>query len=104
MVVSSAAGSDVCRRPDGAEQPVLELLGQRAPADLLGDQTEQCVVGVAVLVGGVGRELRRMPERDGQHLLRRPDLRRVGIHGGRELGVGRVAVEAAAHLQKLVRR
>ena len=101
MEVSSAAGSDVCVRPTGPNSRSCELLRQRAPADLLGDQAEQRVVGVAVLVGGVGRELRRVPERDVQHLLRCPGLRRVGIHGGRKRRVGGVAVQAAAHLQKL---
>ena len=101
MEVSSAAGSDVCVESERTEQSVLELLGQRAPADLLGDETQQRVVGVVVLVGGVGRELRRVPERDRQYLLRCPDLRRVGIQSRRKLRRGRVVVEAAAHLQQL---
>ena len=101
MVVVGGGGKRGLLQAERAEQSVLELLGQRAPADLLGDQTQQCVVGVAVLVGRVGRELRRVPERDVQHLLRCPDLRRVGIQGRRELGRVRVAVEPAAHLQQL---
>ncbi len=101
MEVSSAAGSDVCGEADRAEQPLLELLGQRTPSNLLGDETQKRVIGVAVLIGGVRRELRLMPKRDVQYLPRRPCLSRVSIHGGRECGIGRVAIQATAHLQKL---
>src|SRR6516225_8351582 len=55
-------------QPERSEDSVLELLGQWAPAELLGDQTQQCVVGVAVFVGRVRREVRWMAERDGQYL------------------------------------
>ena len=83
------------------EQPVLHRLGQRPAIDLLGDEAEQRVVGVVVFVGGTGREVGRARERDGQQLVRGPDLGRVTVDGRRELGGVGVVVEAAAHLQQL---
>src|SRR5262249_29596509 len=77
------------REPERSEQSLLQLLGQWAAADLLGNETEQRVIRVAVLVGGVGRELRRVPEGDVQHLLRSPRLARVGVHDGRQSRIRR---------------
>ena len=99
--VSSVRRAGTSAEAERAVQPVGELLGQRPPADLLGDQAQQRVVGVAVLVVGVRREVRRPLERDVQHLLRCPDLRQIGVEGGRHLRCARVAVEPAAHLQQV---
>jgi hypothetical protein len=70
------------------------------PTDLLGDQAEQYVIGVAVVEGGARREDRWATERDGQDLLRCPDLRRVGIQGRCELACTRIAIKPAAHRQQ----
>ena len=86
--------------PQRPEQPVLHRPSQWLAIDLLGDEAEQHVVGVVVFVGGTGREVGRVRERDGQHLLCGPDLGRVTVHAGREFGSIGVVVEAAAHLQQ----
>ena len=101
MAVSSAAGREVCCRPSGPNNRSWNCCPSGRPPAFSAIRPEQRVIGVAVLVGGVGREMRRMPERDGQYLLRCPDLPRVGVQDGRQLGRGRVAVEPAAHLQQL---
>ena len=84
------------------EQAVLKDPGQRLSVfALLGDEAEQRVVGVVVVKGRTGREVRRVLERDGQHLVRGPDLGRVSVEACRDLGRIGVVVEAAAHLQQV---
>ena len=95
------AGRLVCARPCGPYRRSWNACVQRPAVDPLDDEAEEGVVGVAVVVVGAGREQRGVPEGDVQHLLRRPDLRRVGVQGVGEAGVVRVAVQAAAHRQQL---
>ena len=101
VAASSAAGSEVCCNPSGPNNRSRNCWASGRAAGLLGDQAQQRVVRVAVLVGRARREFRRVPERDIQDLLRRPGLRRVGIQSGREFGRVRVVVQPAAHLQQL---
>ena len=102
--VRGASGEERVVHPQRPEQPVLHRPGQWLAIDLLGDEAEQRVVGVVVFVGGTRRKVGRARERDGQQLLCGPDLGRVTVHAGRELGSISVVVEAAAHLQQFVDR
>ena len=101
MRVHGAGGEHSVLHTQRPEQPILHRLGQRLAIDLLGDEAEQRVVGVAVLEGRTRRKVGRVRERNGQQFVRGPNLGRVTVNARRDFGGIGVVVEAAAHFQQL---
>ena len=97
-VLAGSAGVLHAQRP---EQPVVHRPGQWLAIDLFGDEAEQRVVGVVVLVGCTRREVGWVRECNGQQFVRGPNLGRVMVHARRDFGGIGVVVEAATHLQQL---
>jgi hypothetical protein len=67
------------------EQAILEDGRERLAVDLLGEEAEQVVVGVAIFVLGARCESGRPLERHGEHLIRGPHLVRIVVEALRKL-------------------
>jgi hypothetical protein len=83
------------------EQAVLEDGRKRLAVDLLGDEAEQVVVGVAVLEFGARREVRWPFERHAEYLVSGPHLVRILVEAfGKFRRIGEV-IKAAPHCYDL---
>ena len=104
MAFDVAAGKRRVLHAERPEQAVLEDGREGLAVELLGDEPEQVVVGIAVFVVGARSELGWPFERHAEDLVRGPHLFRVVVEALRKLRRAGEIEEPGPHFQELADR